>query len=101
MYPRSLSSIANLGAIAVFALAPIAVLGASQPLGIFSGQQDVGTVLHAGSAQYDKAHDTYTVSGSGENMWFGMDDIHFVWKKVSGDVSLTDRKSECRPFRTT
>jgi dipeptidyl aminopeptidase/acylaminoacyl peptidase len=89
MYPRSLSSIANLGAIAVFALAPIAVLGASQPLGIFSGQQDVGTVLHAGSAQYDKAHDTYTVSGSGENMWFGMDDIHFVWKKVSGDVSLT------------
>src|ERR1017187_1699271 len=89
MYPRSLSSIANLGAIAVFALAPVAMLGASQSLGIFSGQQDVGTVLHAGSAQYDKAHDTYTVSGSGENMWFGMDDIHFVWKKVSGDVSLT------------
>src|ERR1035438_7011912 len=57
MYPRSLSSIANLGAIAVFALAPVAMLGASQSLGIFSGQQDVGTVLHAGSAQYDNAHD--------------------------------------------
>ena len=59
------------------------------PLVIFQGQQDVGTVLHPGSAQYDGATGTYTVSGSGENMWFASDDFHFVWTKVSGDVALT------------
>ncbi len=59
------------------------------PLVIFEGQQDVGTVLHPGSAQYDSASGTYTVSGSGENMWFSTDDFHFVWAKVSGDVALT------------
>jgi len=62
---------------------------ATGQLGIFDGHQDVGTVLHAGSAEYDKASKAYTISGSGENMWFGTDDFHFVWKKVSGDVALT------------
>jgi TolB protein len=54
------------------------------PLVIFEGQQDVGTVLHPGSAQYDAAKGTYTLSGSGENMWFGIDDFHFAWKKGLG-----------------
>jgi dipeptidyl aminopeptidase/acylaminoacyl peptidase len=62
---------------------------ATQPIGIFEGHQDVGTVLHAGAAEYDSTHKAYTVSGSGENMWFGIDDFHYVWKRVSGDVSLT------------
>jgi len=46
-------------------------------------------VLHPGSAQFDSAANTYTLTGSGENMWFGVDDFHFAWKKVSGDVALT------------
>ena len=58
-------------------------------LGIFQGHGDVGTVLHPGSASYDAASGSYTISGSGENMWFGMDDFHYVWTKVSGDVSLS------------
>jgi TolB protein len=58
-------------------------------LGIFQGDSDVGTVLHPGSVQYDPTHGTYTVTGSGENMWFGEDDFHYVWTKVSGDVALT------------
>jgi len=32
---------------------------------------------------------SYTVAGSGENMWFAADALHFVWKKISGDVTLT------------
>ena len=59
------------------------------PLVIFEGQQDVGTVLHPGSAEYDGATGTYTLSGSGENMWWAEDDFHYVWKKVSGDFSLS------------
>ncbi len=57
--------------------------------GMFTDHQDVGTVLHPGSAVYDTATRSYTISGSGENMWFGMDDFQFAWKKVSGDVALT------------
>ncbi len=42
-----------------------------------------------GSVDYDAAKRTYTISGSGENMWSVADAFQFVWKKVSGDVSLT------------
>ena len=58
-------------------------------LGIFQGQGDVGTVLHPGSASYDAARQSYTVTGSGDNMWFGTDDFQFAWKKVSGDVAIS------------
>ena len=59
------------------------------PLGVFEDHGDIGTVLHAGAAKYDAATGSYTVTGSGENMWFGSDDFHFVWKKVSGDVAIS------------
>src|ERR1700686_3804378 len=57
--------------------------------GIFEGHSDVGTVLHAGSVAYDASKRTYTVAGSGENMWFAADAFQFAWKKVSGDVNLS------------
>ena len=57
-------------------------------VGVFEGHADVGTVLHPGAAQYDAARRSYTVSGSGENMWFVSDAFQFVWKKVSGDVTI-------------
>ena len=60
----------------------------SSAVGIFEGHQDVGTVSHAGSTEYDALHGTYTLTGSGENMWFKADAFHFAWKKVSGDVNL-------------
>jgi hypothetical protein len=59
------------------------------PVGIFEGHGDVGTVLHAGSAEFDAANSTYTLTGSGENMWFATDAFQFAWKKMSGDVTLT------------
>ncbi len=60
----------------------------TETLGIFEGHGDVGTVLHPGSVDYDAGKQSYTIAGSGENMWFAADAFHFVWKKVSGDVSL-------------
>jgi TolB protein len=59
------------------------------PVGIFESHADVGTVLHAGSVDYDAAKKTYTLTGSGENMWLGKDAFQFVWKKMSGDMALT------------
>ena len=58
-------------------------------LGLFEGQGDYGTILRPGSGLYDAAKDSYTVAGSGANLWFGVDDFHYVWKKVSGDVALS------------
>ncbi len=57
--------------------------------GIFEGHGDIGSVLHAGSVDYDASKQTYTIAGSGENMWFGKDAFHFAWKQASGDVTLT------------
>lgn len=79
-------------AVLVFAsVSPLALPGyqGSNKVGVFEGQQDVGTVLHPGNAIYDAAAGTYRISGSGDNMWFGEDDFHFVWKKMSGDVALS------------
>src|SRR5467141_4698059 len=59
------------------------------PVGIFESHGDVGTVLHKGSVEYDAAKGSYTIAGSGENMWLGSDAFEFVWKKMSGDVTLT------------
>lgn len=61
---------------------------ATASLGFFEAHGDIGTVLHPGSVRYDSSAQTYTVTGSGENMWFSSDAFQFVWKKASGDVSL-------------
>jgi hypothetical protein len=52
-------------------------------LGLFESHTDVGTVLHPGSVEYDASTGSYTVTGSGENMWFAADAFQFVWRKVS------------------
>lgn len=73
----------------------LAVLGAARPpaaaaqaLGIFSSAGDVGapSTIGPGAAAYDAG--VYTITGGGENMWAAADHFHYVWKKVSGDVSL-------------
>jgi len=61
----------------------------SEGAGVFSDQSDVGVVRHAGDSQFNAAREAYLVSGSGANMWFTNDAFHFVWKKVSGDASLS------------
>lgn len=60
----------------------------TNPIGLFDNHGDIGQVRHAGSAQYNSDTKEYTVSGSGSNMWFGEDEFHFVWTKLSGDFTL-------------
>ena len=62
---------------------------ADAEIGMFEDHRDIGTVLHPGSAVFDAAKGTYAVTGSGDNMWFGSDDFHFVWKQATGDVAIT------------
>ena len=76
-------------AVALALTFPALTAPAQAPLGLFEHAQDVGVVLHPGLPKYDSAAQTYTITGSGENMWFGKDEFQFVWKKASGDLSLS------------
>ena len=67
------------------------LIPAHAQIGLFSSHADVGTVLHAGSVDYNPTTRSYTIGGSGENMWFAADDFQFVWTKMSGDVTLSAR----------
>ena len=58
------------------------------PIGIFDGQSDVGSALVPGSASYDAATGQYTIHSAGYNVWYTRDEFRFLWKKMSGDVSL-------------
>ena len=58
-------------------------------LGIFEGQTDVGKVIPAGKLSYSASTGTYTVSAAGWDLWAKEDGFHYVWKKLSGDLSLT------------
>src|SRR5215218_7040319 len=62
---------------------------AAAPVGIFTDHLDIGPVKHPGSAAFAEAEGVYKVSASGANMWFKQDELHYVWKKVSGDNALT------------
>src|SRR2546423_14371426 len=59
------------------------------PVGIFEASQDVGVVLHPGSVEFDATKKSYTIAGSGENMWAAKDAFQFAWKKSAGDLALT------------
>ncbi len=57
-------------------------------IGIFDGQADVGSALVPGSASFDPATGQYTINSAGYNVWYTRDEFRFLWKKMSGDVSL-------------
>ncbi len=58
------------------------------PIGIFDGQSDVGSALVPASATYDVQTKQYTITSAGYNVWYTRDEFRFLWKKMSGDVSL-------------
>jgi hypothetical protein len=57
-------------------------------IGIFDGQSDIGSALVAGSASYDAATREYMIKSAGYNVWYTRDEFRYLWKRMSGDVSL-------------
>ena len=79
------------GVLSLLTLVCACVLAPQLPaadLGLFANHSDVGATKRVGSVEYDAAHHAYTLAGGGGNMWFTNDAFQFVWKKVSGDVTL-------------
>jgi hypothetical protein len=58
------------------------------PIGIFEGQSDIGSAVVPASASYDPGTKQYTINSAGYNVWYTRDEFRFLWKKMSGDVSL-------------
>ena len=73
----------------VMALAVVVVLPQTNDLGIFTNEGSVGATPPGCKAHFDPAKGEYTITGGGANMWAATDAFYFVWKKVSGDVSLS------------
>ena len=58
------------------------------PIGIFEGQSDVGSALVSGSASFDASTGKYTIHSAGYNIWYTRDEFRYLWRRMSGDVSL-------------
>ena len=76
---------------------PILVLGfffsfvaapARGEIGDFEASADVGKVEPPGTATFDKAANQYKITASGANIWAKIDAFHFLYRKISGDVTL-------------
>lgn len=57
-------------------------------IGVFEGQSDIGSALVPGSASYDAATGAYTINSAGYNVWYTRDEFRYLWKRMSGDISL-------------
>jgi len=68
-----------------------AAVAFSQPrnLGIFTDESSVGANAPGVKASYDPVKSEYRITGGGENMWGSSDAFYFVWKKSSGDITLS------------
>jgi TolB protein len=73
----------------VMALGTAVALPQTNSLGIFTNEGSVGQTPPGCKTQYDAAKGEYHITGGGANMWGAADAFYFVWKKVSGDVTLT------------
>jgi hypothetical protein len=59
--------------------------------GRFAAGTDIGGVGAAGGDAYDPTSDTYTVRGSGSDIWGTADEFHYVWTQWAGDFEITAR----------
>jgi len=60
-------------------------------VGQFADGRDIGRVAAAGGDAFDNATGTYTVRGSGGDIWGAADEFHYVWTQWDGDFEITAR----------
>jgi hypothetical protein len=67
----------------------IAPQSTNSPAGVFDSRGDVGLTPKTGAVEFDAGTSEYRVTGGGANIWGAEDALYFVWKRISGDVTLT------------
>ena len=60
-------------------------------IGIFNAHSDIGAPDLNGSVIWDSERQTYTINGSGRNVWANTDQFQFVHRAISGDFILQAR----------
>src|SRR5208282_4656770 len=75
--------------IAIAALGAAIAFPQTNILGLFTNEGSVGETPPGCRALYDPSKAEYRITGGGANMWAASDAFYFVWKKVSGDFTLT------------
>src|SRR3954470_17738989 len=58
------------------------------PIGLFQGQSDIGSAVVPGSASDSPITKHHPIHSAGYNVWYTRDEFRYLWKKISGDVSL-------------
>jgi TolB protein len=58
-------------------------------LGLFKASGDIGETPRKGAAGFDQKAGEYRITGGGANIWGTVDAFHYVWKRVSGDVTFS------------
>lgn len=58
-------------------------------IGEFNMSTDIGNPKITGSSSFDKNTKTYTLKGSGYNIWFDRDEFQFLYKELEGDFTMT------------
>lgn len=74
---------------ALIELLPVAASAQDYSKNIFAGDLDIGSCSIKGSLVFNHATQDYVITGSGDNIWFGSDQFHFAWRKLTGDFILT------------
>ena len=67
----------------------VSVTPAPLTLPVGWAQQDVGAVAAAGGGGYSNG--AFLLTGSGADVWFAQDEIHYAYVPVSGDCTITAR----------
>lgn len=87
---QKITPLVALGALSIIIAAGVLLAApATNHLGVFTNEGSVGPTPPGCKAHYDSARDEYSITGGGANMWAASDAFYFVWKQVSGDVSLS------------
>jgi hypothetical protein len=76
-------------AFACLAIACLTEICSAGNFGLFDLNSDIGATPQKGSGELDGLGRKYRVTGGGADIWGTADAFHFVWKKVSGDMTLT------------
>ncbi len=74
---------------AILGVALLISFAPAKRIGDFTNSQDIGTPKLAGSSRYDKKAKTYTLTGSGYNIWFKRDEFQYLFKTLKGDFTAT------------
>ncbi|WP_416864378.1 MAG: TolB family protein [Imperialibacter sp.] len=78
----------NLCSTFIFVLFLHSAMAQPAALGVFTNNADVGATKTAGKTSYDPDKQSYTISGSGQNIWGQKDEFQYAYRKMTGDFIL-------------